>query len=254
MKGARVSGIRHGAIAIALGCAVAGAIATPAEGRPSPGPGLESSRQTLLDRIDERLADLTKLDATISATTNLPQEHRQQLTTIVSTARSGLSTLRSTAAAETTPAGLAAAGAKMTTGYRVYLLAVPQVRLTIAADLEADVGQRLETVADRLATAIEKAKAAGMDSAAAEADLADLRAQLAAAKAAVEGQANTLLAIRPGPSEDVITTKINIAREAVRNGRADLKAASADAKKIRAALEPHRPGPVRSKSAKPTRS
>jgi len=139
-------------------------------------------------------------------------------------------------AAETTVAAVKADAQSMVDDYRVYLLIEPQAHLTIAMDIETTAAGTLRQVADKLAAAIDAAKAAGKDVTKAEAGLADLRTQVGAAEAAIDGKADTLLALKPGPDGNAIRAQVGPIREAVRAARTALRKAAADAKAIKAAL------------------
>ena len=110
------------------------------------------------------------------------------------------------------------------------------MRLTVAADAESAAVTALEKAADALRAAIAAAKNAGKDTAKAEADLADLTAKVAAARSAIAGQADTLLAIQPGPDATAIIGKVKAVRTAVRTAGQDLHKAAADAKAAKSAL------------------
>ena len=211
-----MSYLRHTAVMIVAGCVIAGVVGTPAAAEPSPGAGaaatVAAAKQALLTKVDERLTDLGSFDTTISGAQHLTSGHKQALTTALASARSGLTALRTRISAETTAAALAADAKEMTTGYRVYLLLGPQIRLTIAMDVEADVANQLATVSDTIASLIAKAKAAGQDTTQVEANLSDLRQQLSTARSTIAGKTDQLLAVKPGPNADSITAIVKTAR------------------------------------------
>jgi hypothetical protein len=228
-------------MAIMAGCLIATVQATGASAAPSPGAGadgagLDQAKQALTARIDGRLAELTALGSAVTAARQLSSGHRATLTALVAGDQAGLKQLRTKVAGETSAAAVKADAIEMINGYRVYILAAPQVRLTIAADLEAAAVTRMAPVADTLAAAIAKAKQGGKDTVQADAALVDLRGQLAAAGAAVAGRADALLAVRPGPDAAAITAKVDATRQSVRTARTSLKAAVADVKTIKNVL------------------
>ena len=228
-------------VAVVVGCLVATVQATGASAEQTPGAGadgagLDAAKQALTARIDGRLAELSALSATLTAAKQLTSGHRATLTTVVTGDQAGLKQLRTKVAAEATAAAVKADAAEMINGYRVYLLAAPQVRLTISADLETAAAARLAPVADQLAKAIDKAKQGGKDTSKAEAALVDLRSQLATANSTIAGRADTLLAVRPGPDAAAISAKVDATRAAIKSTRASLRAAVADAKTIRSVL------------------
>ncbi len=227
----------------ALGCGTAALAlilgATPAFAAPSPSPlpvRLDAAKQVVTARIDGRLATLRALSTAVDAATHLTPAHKNTISTLIGQDQSGLSSLRTKVAGETTLAGVKADDQSMVDDYRIYLLVAPKVRLTISADLETTAVGQLDTAADTLAAAIASARAAGKDTTRAEADLADMKAQTAAASTAIAGKADTVLAIAPGPDGQAIQNQVSEVRDAVRSARTDLRKALADAKAVKADL------------------
>lgn len=215
------------------------AASSPAGGNPavttSPAT-LEAARTELLKRIDRRLSDLATFATAIGKADQLTAAHRSALTASINSAKSGLTTLRATVASATTAVALKSAAQQMTNDFRVYLLLAPQVRLTIAADVEAAAVARLTSVATALDAAIAKAEAAGQDTAAMRKSLGELRSDLTAATTALDGVADRLMAISPGPDANGISAQVTAARTAVKAGKTSLKSGLATARQIRAAL------------------
>jgi len=225
---------------LAAGCCAALLVSSaPAYADPSPSvPAvrLEAAKKLATARIDGRLATLRALGTVVKAAQHLTAPHKATLTGLISTDQAGLTALKPKVDGETTLSGVRTDEQSMVNDYRVYLLVGPKVRLTIALDLESTAVQRLRQVADNLAAAIATAKQAGKDTTRAEAALADLRTQTDAANAAVTGEAESLLAIQPGPDANAIRGQVSPVRDAVRTARTDLRKALADAKAARAAL------------------
>jgi len=121
--------------------------------------------------------------------------------------------------------------------YRIYMLATPQVRFTIGSDIQAAAVARLKDVHDKLAAAVNKLAAEGKDVAQEQAQLDDMSAKLAAATSATAGQADALLAVKPSPNASAMHAAVAPVRAAIHAGRNNLKAAIADAKKVRAELK-----------------
>jgi hypothetical protein len=197
---------------------------------------LDAAKHLVTARIDGRLATLRALRTAVNAAGHLTAPHKSTLTSLIASDEAGLTTLRTKVNGETTVAAVRADDQSMVNDYRIYILVAPKVRLTIAADVEGAVVQRLRQVADTLATAISNAKQAGKNTSQAEADLADLRSQTDAASTAIAGKADALLAIQPGPDATAILNQVAPVRDAVRTARTDLRKAVADAKAARAAL------------------
>ena len=95
----------------------------------------------------------------------------------------------------------------MVNNHRVYSLAGPQVRLTIAIDLETTAADALTTAADSLSALIATAEQSGKDTSKAKAKLADLRTAVEQARSSIAGRADTLLAIRPSSDTKALKTE-----------------------------------------------
>jgi hypothetical protein len=195
--------------------------------------GVPAAKAAVTHRIDLRLAALARFNASISGARNLTADHRSTLQTLVSQDQSGLTSLKTKVAGETTLAALKADAQSMINDYRIFILVGPKVRLTAAGDAEDAANARLRTAHDKLADLVAKAKAAGHDTTQAEADLADMSAQLDKAASAGNGQVAALLAIQPGPDGAAIKSQVDGVRAALVSARGDLRAAIADAKKVR---------------------
>jgi hypothetical protein len=211
-------------------------VATPAYAAPTDPGKLDAAKKVVTARIDGRLAALRAHNVTVQHAQHLSSAHKTTLTGLISADQSGLADLRTKVAGETTLAAVKADDQHMVDDFRIYILVGPKVRLTVAADAESAASTALEKAADALSAAIAAAKNAGKDTTKAEADLADLNAKVAAAKSAVAGQADTLLAIQPGPDATAITGKVKTVRTAVKTAGQDLHKAAADAKAARSAL------------------
>jgi hypothetical protein len=212
------------------------ATAVPA-GAATPAPeSLAAARRVATARIDARLKTLAVLKSAVGAATHLTSAHRSTLDGLLASDTSGLTALRGKVAGETTVAAVRADERSMVVDYRVYLLVVPKVRLTIASDVETSALGTLTNVHNVLSAEIAAARAKGTDVGTEQAELTDLSNQQAAAGTAIAGRADALLALSPGPDGSAITSAVTPIRQAVRTARKDIAKASADAKKIKAQL------------------
>jgi hypothetical protein len=230
------------ALALSLGAALAvTAAAAPAYASdPTPtaeGRTVEGAKTAVLRRIDLRLAALRRMDQRIERCRHLTDGHQSTLQGIVDGATSGLTTLRTKVAAETTIRALRADAQTMVHDYRVFILRGPQVHGACTADNEAAAVARLREVAEKLAAGVAKAEQDGKDTTAAEADLAAMDSQLDAAGAALAGQADKLLAIQPGPDGDAIKAQVRAVRQQLRTALQALRGAVAEAKQVRRFLQ-----------------
>ncbi len=231
-KGALVK-IRTGALA-ALGALTLTLLAGAPAGAATPAPvDLTAARAAVTARIDGRLHTLDALKTAVNNAANLSSGHKSTLAGLVSADVTGLTALRTKVATAATPAELRADERSMVVDYRIYLLVVPKVHFTIAADAELAAITRLRKVHDTLAAAVAKDKAAGEDVSKEEAALADMSSQLDAARDAFGARIDALLAQAPGPDAAALAAVVGPARSAVRAARADLGKAVADAKRVR---------------------
>lgn len=198
---------------------------------------LANAQKLTVARIDGRLAALKVDGVAIRNAARLSDGHQSTLQGILDHDIAGLTALRTKVEGETTAQAVKDDARSMVVDYRVYMLVGPQVRLTIAADLATAADTRLQEVAGKLADAIEKAKAAGQDVADAQAKLDHMRGELQAAKAALSGAADALLATKPSPDATAMKAAKDAARAKIREARGHLKNAAADAQACAADLK-----------------
>jgi hypothetical protein len=198
---------------------------------------LEAAKRITVARIDGRLAALKVEQAAVRNASRLTDAHRSALDAILGHDLQGLTALKAKVQAETTLEAIKADTQSMINDYRVYLLVGPQVRMTMAADVEAAAGRTLEKAYDTLAAAIETAEKAGKDVAAAKAKLAEMRAHLDNAKSTLDGVADGLLAVQPGPDADAIRAQVSAANTKIKTTRGELREAAVAAKAVRDLLK-----------------
>jgi len=212
------------------------ATASSSPDSPPPGAGLPAWKKSVDVRINLRLATLSSLNAAIGAATKLSVADRSTLTGLVSADKTGLTALKARNDAETTVAAVRSDAHAMIDDYRVYLLVVPKVRLTVAADAESAAITKLRTVHDDLAKVAAQLAAGGKDTSTETAQLATLAEQLDATASALTVQVATLLAIQPGANGDAIHAQVVPVRSAVRGARDRLRASVVLAKRVRVEL------------------
>jgi hypothetical protein len=186
------------AVLAALTCTLVAA--SPAGAAPSPGAGLDAARNAVAARIDKRLDALKRFSAALNEVKQLQTGHRTTLTKLISDSQSGLSALRTKVLGETTAAAVKADAQSMVYDYRVFILTGPKVRLTAAIDTELAVIAKMRTEP-------------GADT-----------AKLDAIEQSLQGRADALLAVRPGPDGDAIRAAEQPIRAAAKAAHADLKA------------------------------
>jgi hypothetical protein len=227
--------LRTAATLALAGVALLG-LATPALAD-DPTATLAKAKAEVTRRIDLRLDALGRFDARLTSAKHLSSDHKSTLHDLVTTDKSGLTTLKTKVAGETTLAAIRADAASMINDYRVFILVGPKVRLTIVNDAELAAIDKLRGVHATLSDLVAKAKAAGKDTAAAEQNLADMLAAINKAASDIDGQVAALLAIQPGPDGAAIRAKVASVRRALGAGRADLRTAVLEARQVRRFLK-----------------
>src|SRR5690242_7071967 len=90
------------------------------------------AKRTVEEKIDQRLAQLSRLQHAVDGSKDLTDGDRSALDTILSNEVSGLTALRADVDAATDAKTIAADAKSMIDDYRVYVVVTPQVHLTIA--------------------------------------------------------------------------------------------------------------------------
>lgn len=246
MNRARISGRAVAAALLAVTTALAvvasagRSVAGPAAADETTDDAVAVLKARVTHRIDLRLQALRRLDARVDGAEHLGDEHRDTLDALIETAVAGLTDLRAGVAAATTREELRADLETMVNDYRVFILVLPKVRLTIVADRELAAIDRLGDVHDRLAGMVERAEENGRDTGNAAELLDAMQTQLDAAAAGVAGQVDTLLAIEPGPDGAAIRAAVDEIRESLREARQDIRDALATGRHIGRVLRGHR--------------
>jgi hypothetical protein len=194
---------------------------------------VDAAKAALTNRINLRLTALQRDTSAIDGAKNLSAGHKSTLQALVSQDTAGMNALKTKVAGETTLDALKADATSMVNDYRIFILVGPKVRLSNANDSELAVIARLTTTHDKLAALVAKAKAKGTDTTTAEQQLADMTNQLSKAGSDINGQADELLAVQPGPDAAAIQAKVAAVRGALSSGRSDIKSAESDAKNVR---------------------
>lgn len=188
-------------LSVALVAGTAGAAAAEPSARPSVRAAtLDAVKDAVAARIDQRLAALQKFETGLAAAKQVQAAHRDTLTKLIAGQRAGLTALKTKVQGETTAAAVKDDALAMVTGYRVFVLTGPKVRLTAAVDTELAVIAKLRTMP-------------GADT-----------GRLDAIEATLKGKVDALLAIQPGPDADAIKSRLQPVRAAAKTAHTDLKA------------------------------
>jgi len=220
--------VRQAIAGVALaGCASVG-LAAPAWAAGSNG-------SATLSAIKERAAAaisvrLTSLSTAIPAVNNnkwLTSTDKSTLLNTLNSDQSGLTALGPKIQADTTVAQARTDYQSIFLDYRVYALALPQVRLAAAADdITGGVLPRLTDAQSRL-TSLLSGVDASKDTAAVQAAMSDLASKIQAITSATSGLSASVLALTPS-QYNANHTVLAAPRETILAARADIVAARAD--------------------------
>jgi hypothetical protein len=188
--------------------------------------------------IARRLTTLDKLTDRIAKAKALTSSDASTLSGLVSSTRSGLTSLKSTIDSETSIDALKADVRKIATDFRVYVLLSPQVNLVRGADAVQASKTVFDKIAARLSARITAAKAAGKDTAAAETALAAMNKSVTDAIALASPLPARLLPLTPAQWNDGSAGPvIKDAREKLVQARALIQSARKSAQACRDALK-----------------
>lgn len=221
--------------------AILGSVATPALAATGTGTPDQAAKQAAClaavqqhakDLIAARQRSLDALTTEVDGAAHLTTTDRAAISTVISSTRSGLTSLAATVAAATTCQQAHAADARIFTDLRVYVIVEPQAHLLLAVDHGLDGLTHLQTAADTIATAITAANTDGKDTVPAQAALKDLQARISDAAGQLATAHTEAAALTPSAfnADHDVTAP---ARLAARTGRQDILAAVAD---VRAAV------------------
>ena len=130
--------------------------------------------------ISGRISSLNSLSAAIQAMVNVSPSDKATIESTISTEISTLTALKNKIDSSTeTAADLLTDVQSITKDYRVYMLVLPQERITASVDAAFTVTSSMQQISTLLAARIAEAQAAGKDMTAALAALSDLNAKVA---------------------------------------------------------------------------
>ncbi|HEX4862475.1 MAG TPA: hypothetical protein VFV02_00285 [Acidimicrobiales bacterium] len=194
--------------------------------------GLSDIKTKAAAAISARLDSLGTAQTAINNNRWLTSPDKAAALQIVSNDTSGLTALGQKIQNDTTVVQAAADYKTIFTGYRVYLLALPQIRLAAASDdLSTGVVPRLTDAQTRLETLL-SGKYKDKNNSTIQAAMADLAKQIQAITQETNGLSATVLSYTP-QQYDSNTSILLPARTAISTARSDAKAARQDVKTVR---------------------
>jgi hypothetical protein len=186
--------------------------------------------------IDRRIASLNKLLARITAMKKVSVELKGTIKTNVENQINGFTALKAKIEADTDLATLKTDIKSITDSYRIYILVMPQVHISAAADRMATIINMMAEVGAKLQARIADAKTKGADTTALEASLTSLGTKLGSAQAHAEASINLIAPLVPDQGDQTIRAKneaeIKKAQAEIKSGHEDLVAARKDISNI----------------------
>lgn len=212
-------------------------------GTATPSPSPSKSPQTLSSvqakaktAIDDRLGKLSTAVTKVTDAKGISSSDSSTLLSRLNADVSGLKSLESKIAADTTLATASADLKSVYTTYRIYAVALPQAHIVATADRMTSTAIPKLTAAESKLSARLSGKGSAKSTPALQADLADMSAQISAATSALQGVSSGTLAVTPSAFNSNHSVLKSIGAN-VKTALADLKKAATDAKTIRAALK-----------------
>ena len=172
--------------------------------------------------IDRRITSLTELSTRIQTMQKVSDELKKALATNVQNEITALTALKSTIAGDTDSVVLKSDIKSIRDSYRTYMLVMPQVRITAAADRAATTISMMATVGTKLQARIADAQAKGTDVTKLTEALTDLGVQLTDANKSVQDAVNASSSLVPDQGD---ATKMKANTTALKTARADMQAA-----------------------------
>lgn len=188
--------------------------------------------------IARRQTTLESLSRVVAASAALTSSDAAALAAKIGADRSGLAALKATIGRPARPASLRVQVVQIVSGFRIYVLLGPQVRLTVAADGVVALKPHFDGISATLTDRIAGAAANGKDVGAAQADLDAMNAAVANAVALAGPLPARLLALTPAAfNSGTAQATLKSARTAILKARDLLKAAAKDGRSVLADLK-----------------
>lgn len=198
---------------------------------------LDTAARTRADgQIDARVKALTALSTRINEMQRVSTAQKASLTATLQAAISEMNALKAKIDADTDAATLKADIQSITKSYRIYLLVLPQGRITAAADRIMTTVGLMNDLSVKLQTRITAAQATGQDVTAMNASLTDMNAKTADANVQANAAINLIANLKPDNGDQAIfqsnQAALKDARTKIKLATTDLKTARQDAGSI----------------------
>ena len=184
------------------------------------------------EEISRRITSLNDLLTRVDAMTKVSDTLKANLASNVQTEITGFTALEAKIDADTDLPTLKTDVQSITQSYRIYMLVIPQGRITAAADRMATIINMMSTVGTKVEARINSAKAGGADTTALEASLTDFGTQLTSAQTHAQAAVGDVAPLTPDNGDKTIMasndTAIKNAQGEIKAGQAALVAARKD--------------------------
>lgn len=185
----------------------------------------ERAKDKAEQEIDRRVAALNALLTRVEAMTKVTDQLKANLKANVENEIDGFTQLKAKVDADTDLATLKTDVQSITQSYRIFVLVIPQGRITAAADRMATVINMMGAIGTKLQARINTAKAAGSDTSALEASLADLGDKLTSAQAHAQAAVAAVAPLTPDQGDKDAMAKNDAA---IKSAQAEIKAGTQD--------------------------
>ncbi len=189
-----------------------------------------------LAQIDARIKALSALQTRVEEMQRVSASQKASLNATLQTAVSEMTTLKAKIAADTDSAALKADIQSITKSYRIYLLVLPQGRITAAADRIMGTGTLMTELSGKLQVRLAEAQAAGKNTATLSASLADMNTKIADANVQANAAITLIANLNPDNGDKTVfeanQKALKDARAKIKLGTTDLQAARKDAGSI----------------------
>lgn len=195
-----------------------------------------AGRTKAIAQIDARIKALNALQARINEMRRVSTSQKTSLNATLQAAVSEMTTLKTKIAADTDGAALKADIQSIAKSYRIYLLVLPQGRITAAADRILGTGVLMTELAAKLQVRIAEAQTAGKNTSALTTSLADMNAKIADANVQANAAIALIANLKPDNGDKAVfeanQKALKDARSKIKLGTSDLQAARKDAGSI----------------------
>jgi hypothetical protein len=185
--------------------------------------------------IDKRITSLNNLLSRIQEMKKVSDTQKASFSTTIQNEISNLTSLKAKVASDTSTTSAKADVQSITKAYRVYMLTVPQLRISAASDRIGTIADMLTTISGKLQTRLSQDTNISNLSAL-QADLADLNAKIVDAKTQAQNAVSETASLQPDNGDKTIaqsnTTALKDAKSKIQAAKADFVAARKDVETI----------------------